>query len=546
MRCATTNHETTMDLPCSRSLRALALVVVWSACSGRDASPERDAEEPGPIDAGADGPRDAQQPDDAAHAEDAADAAAPLDADADQPDADQPDAEQPDTGAPEAGVPPAFAPVPGLDEPARARRVGSAHYIAAQQLLALPDGRSWLYWRSYPDPTFVGGSAHVQLFDTDGTLLRESPLATLELNNLFLAHDGALHGWRNRCGAQQQDVCFHHEAPQGASAEQRWPMSPRTTTRYQLDWNGEIVDSVQAALTQRYLSSVAASTGRLYALTRDAAYQLHSLDETRNPTWSHELLPPVLPPELPPDAPLDQLFKASDLAHQGATDLVPFDDGVLLAVAVSRGTLAALNRGRGLTLPLPSDARCTDVLLIQVDSQGNNLRYQVAPTAPCERLLKLAVVGRRAYVASWVQRDKPPEPNDTYEYDIGLSVFPLDGGEAQSRLIDLREDDLPYGIARCGQRACVAGLTGSRSVNTGSTVTYGNGFVLPLSADGAPDAPRVTLTSARHSEIRLLTESNGVLLFFATTDGPITHTAEADRWLGYNRGWLGQLDLAAR
>jgi hypothetical protein len=158
-------------------------------------------------------------------------------------------------------------------------------------------------------------------------------------------------------------------------------------------------------------------------------------------------------------------------------------------------------------------------------------------------LPKLTVVGNHAVVSSVVQIAKPPEPNDTYQYDIGLGIVDLSTGQTISRLIAFEEDNWVNAIAPCGaDRICVAGVTGSKSVDTGSTVTFGKGFVLPVSLTGEPGKLWL-LTSPRHSEIEKLVPGRaGGVLFFATVNGPITHTADGDPWLGFNEGLLGVVE----
>ena len=70
-------------------------------------------------------------------------------------------------------------------------------------------------------------------------------------------------------------------------------------------------------------------------------------------------------------------------------------------------------------------------------------------------------------------------------------------------------------------------------------MTFGHGFVLPVSLDGEP-GELWTLTGPRHTVIeRTSMSAAGDLLFFATTDGPITHTADADPMLRFNKRLLG-------
>ena len=155
------------------------------------------------------------------------------------------------------------------------------------------------------------------------------------------------------------------------------------------------------------------------------------------------------------------------------------------------------------------------------------------------------MVQGHAVVASWSHTPKPPEPNDTFQYDIALSIVELTTGDIQNLLLDFAEDDLVHAVSPCGARVCLAGVTGAKSVNTGSTVSYGQGFMLPVSLDGQLGS-RIHLSSARHAEVLLMTASADRVTFFATVDGPITHTADVDRWLGYNRAILGIVEGLGR
>jgi hypothetical protein len=70
-------------------------------------------------------------------------------------------------------------------------------------------------------------------------------------------------------------------------------------------------------------------------------------------------------------------------------------------------------------------------------------------------------------------------------------------------------------------------------------VTFGDGFIQRLSISGEL-GQRWILESARHSKItHLAPGAPGTLHFFATVNGPITHTADSDPSLGYNQGILG-------
>jgi hypothetical protein len=193
-------------------------------------------------------------------------------------------------------------------------------------------------------------------------------------------------------------------------------------------------------------------------------------------------------------------------------------------------------------LPLPADPRCPDPVFAHIPANGGAIRYLSAATPECEALPKLAVVGHHAVLASVLRTPKTPEPNDTYQYDLGVVVADLVTGEVRNLRVAYVEDDWAYTVAQCGEnRVCVGGVTGSKSVDTGSTVTFGKGFVVPIDVRTGEVGELRSIASPRHAEVRELVPHPDGVLFFATVNGPITHTADADRWLGFNEGLLGLL-----
>jgi hypothetical protein len=444
----------------------------------------------------------------------------------------------------DAGHPPGgFAPVDGVGPGGLARRVGMAHYTVGEALLSGGDGTGWLFWRTYADPDFSGQVTHLDNFDARGVVVRESPLGAAHPDGVVLHGDGALTSYHNRCGPAQTDTCFHRDDHTGPITDATWPTSSRSVTRYLLDNDGSVVGSADASFADRNLPAAVGDGDGLYALTHHGSYVLHRLDRSYTSLWSAEVMPAVIPPPVAPDAPIEELLRSFDLAQQLATPPVAVADGVVVAATVARGTLAALSMARGTGFTLPADPRCPDVLVVHIPSDRTRAaRYFSVPTAGCERLPKLAVVDNHAIVATILPVAKPPAPNDTSQYDIGLAIVNLATGQPVSRTLALEEDDVVYAVAACGPgRACLAGLTGSTAVDTGSTVTFADGFVLPVSLAGEPGTPWI-LTSPRHSEIRDLVPRPGGLLFFATVNGPITHTADGDPWLGFNEGMLGTID----
>jgi hypothetical protein len=214
----------------------------------------------------------------------------------------------------------------------------------------------------------------------------------------------------------------------------------------------------------------------------------------------------------------------------------------VVAATAGRGTFAAFKAWANVDLPVPADPRCPDVVVGHFPDDGMPARYFGIPTPECEYLTELTVVGRHAVVASVVAIPKEPEPNDTTQHDISLGIVDLSSGAVVTRRISFVEDDWIRGLAPCGaSRVCLAGMTGARSVDTGSTITFGDGFVLPVELTGEPGELR-RVTSPRHSDVwEIATHPNGVLLF-ATVNGPITHTADGDPMLGFNEGLLALIE----
>jgi hypothetical protein len=436
-----------------------------------------------------------------------------------------------------------FAPREGLDPGGRARRIGNTFWTGAQTLLEARAGSSWLLWRSYADPKFTGEVVHLDHFDAAGVFVKSSALEALNPDGVVLHADGALSAWRKRCGPLMADICFHRDAAGMPIAETVWPVTRRSVLRSSLDWDGNVVGSAERAFDERYLLGAISKDQGLYVVSQHGSQILYRLDGGYAPVWSVELWPAVVPPALPPDAPIEELLRAADLVLQTATDPVLIEGGAVVAATVTRGTLAALKTSRNLDFPLPSDPRCPDVLIAKVPDDGSAPQLHSIPTPECESLPKLTVVGNRAVVSSVLPIAKPPEPNDAYQYDIGLGIVDLSTGRTISRVIAFEEDNWVNAIAPCGaDRVCLAGVTGSKSVDTGSTVSFGKGFVLPVSLTGEPGKLWLS-SSPRHSEIqKLVAGAGGAVLFFGTVNGPITHTADADPWLGFNEGLFGLVE----
>jgi hypothetical protein len=425
-----------------------------------------------------------------------------------------------------------FGPVGGLDPGGLARRVGDDFHTAGQALLTAPDGTGWLYWRGYANPSFTAREVHIERFDADGVLARRSDLEAHDPDAIVLHPDGSLTGIKSRCGPRQVDSCFLHDPLTGAITENRWPASPRSVRQYQLDAGGNVVGVVETTVQDRFVPRATAQGRGLYALVHQGGMFVARFDQDAAPVWSTELVPVVLAPALAPDAPIAERIRAARLTVQLSSEPVTVDDGVVVAVAMTRGSLAALAAARGL------DPRCPDIVVVHLSPAGTS-RYHAVPTPECEQLPQLTVVDNHAVVSSVVQVARTPEPNDTFQYDIGLAIVDLATGAAITRTIAMGEDDVVQTIAPCGPaRVCLAGETGAKTVDTGSTVSFGTGFVLPVSVTGEAGKPW-HVTSPRHAEVLLLAPRPGGVVFFATVNGPITHTAEGNPALGFNEALLG-------
>ena len=422
-------------------------------------------------------------------------------------------------------------------------RIGDDFYVAASALLTNGDGSGWLGWDSYAAPDFSGSARHLEHFDAEGTFDRSSALELGALFGVVLHPDGALTGFQNACGASELDVCLHHEDASGVVTAAAWPPEAGTVTRYEIDADGNIALEETLSADRRRIVSASAAGDDVYAVTLSGGFGVARLAVDGGTRWTAELLPPVLPPEVPLDAPLEELLRAAELAHQLPTAPVATETGVVVAATAARGSLAALAASRGLDLPLPVDPRCPDVVIATFGAADGAARFFAVPTPECEALPKLTVVGDHAVVATVVKVEKAPEPNDTFQYDVGLTIVDLTSGEAHSHVFGFHEDDIPHSLAPCGSdHVCVAGSTGARSVNTGSTVTFGDGFIVAVSLAGEVGTPW-TLHGERHTEILHVGPRPGGVVFFATVNGPITHTADSDPWLGFNEAILGAVSL---
>jgi len=435
-----------------------------------------------------------------------------------------------DDGAP-------FAPYPGLGNGGIARNVGHEFSVTARRLASAPDGYSWLLWESFESPDYTSRTPELDHFDANGKAIGRSPLADYDPNDFVLHSSGALTAWRGFCHDSSATCIYRDRA--GAISEQIWQPEPRTIHTYLLDWDGGISGAIDVEIERRVLLSGAPAADGLYVLTNDGALRAQALDANGGVQWSVPLLPAVGAPTTI-NSPVEDILRALYLTDQSVARIVATDEGPLVAATVSRGTLAALSEASGVVLPLPDDPTCSDVLVARISADGQTLHYWTIPTPECESLPELTFVAGRAVVASSITVSSPPQPNDTSQIDISLSLLDLARGEAIHTTIAMNEDDIVDAMAACGDNAvCLAGMTGTRSVDTGSRVTYGDGFILQVSLDGTI-GPRWTLHSERHTNIALATPAAaGSMLFFATVDGPITHTGDADPSLRYNRGLLG-------
>ena len=452
-----------------------------------------------------------------------------------------PSAEIPSTGEPICRTASCerFRALEGLDPGGFARPIGEMFRVTGHRLAAFADGGSWLLWRSHADPDDHAGTLRVDRFAPDGTFVETSTLSPFEPTDIVLLRSGRLIGWRNLCGERRTDVCFATTSPTGERVETSWAAVPRSVTSYALDDNGDIVGTVVEDRMLRVLGRASAASNGLYAVVNEGAYFIARLDDDASHEWSRPVLPRVTVPGIGPDSPLEELIRASDLARQTLTAPVAVSGGVVVAAAVSKGTLAAINTHYGVDLPLPADPACADILVVRMHDTGER-DYWVVPTAVCEALPELAVVGDTAVVASVVSVSKAPAPNDTSEYDVGISFVDMTTSSTRSVVFGGSDDEWVESIAPCGEaKVCIGGVAGSRSVDTGSVVTFGDGFILPVSVDGEIGAPW-TLTSSRHSTVWDLSPvDDGRVLFIATTNGPITHTGDADPSLDFDEGRLG-------
>lgn len=458
---------------------------------------------------------------------------------------DVPDAvRSPDGGISDDGT--TFAPYEGLDTPARARRLNDAGYASSVVTLrAHTDGTSWLLW-SEPDSSF---SRRLDQFDEDGRYIRSMDLA-MAPDSFILDAAGRPIVWSNFCGPDKRRICIAGDGRDPAEL----PLAPRMRPVYELEWSGTPVKRTVVE-SEPGVSSMAASGDGTYVLLSRDGYELRRLTGDFSEAWKRPLMPALQYPAHPLDAvPPDQLSddqakelwdrdrRGRKLIRLQATELVTVQDGtVVVAFAASGGAIAAVNAENGLSLPLPSEPDCSDVVVTHASAEGS-LQYWVIPTPVCEGLPHLAVVGQHAVVASWLSVPKEPEWNDTRQSDIGLSYLDMVTGATFSRVIAFHEDDIPYDIAPCGERVCIAGTTGAKSVDTGSIVTYGDGFILPVGLDGE-FGTLTRLTSPRHSEVLALATGRRSVFFYATVDGPITHTADNDPSLKYSYALLGSMPL---
>ncbi|MEO1234738.1 MAG: hypothetical protein AAFZ18_38185, partial [Myxococcota bacterium] len=342
-----------------------------------------------------------------------------------------------------------FGPLDGVGRGGAARIVGTEFRASGVRLLADEDGGSWLAWRSHEDPTDFSGTLRIDRFSPEGFWVGTSTLTAFGPHDLARLPGGELVGWQNHCGDTLDDVCFAIET--GAHAPRRvdWPVEDRTIQAHALDENGELDGVVSLDARLRFLLGLAPAAASTYALTNEGEYRLHRLNEDFMSEGSRRVLPRVTTRDLAPDAPLEDLLRAFDLIQQTATPPVATTGGVVVAAAVAKGTLAAINAEYGRDLPLPADPTCADILVVRMPHEGAP-EHWVIPTPVCERLPKMTVVNDRVFVASVVAVPRSPSANDTEEYDAAVSIVDLSTGSTRAVTFGSEEDEWVETIAPCG------------------------------------------------------------------------------------------------
>ena len=424
------------------------------------------------------------------------------------------------------------------------RRLGSGYRTIGRRLAADASGRISLLWMSYENPESSMPTAHLDEFDAQGRQVGSVALPGEPPTDFVRHEDGTFTTWRIQCGERNDSTCFtFHEGAQPALPTV-WAPRRRRFTTYQIDAAGEVARSVERWEERRHLVRAETLGSQLLALTNEGQYMLHRLTRDGAVLWSVPLLPSVTPADIEPDAPLEEILNATALVTQSVAGPVVTARTTVVAAAVTRGTLTALRAERGVQLPLPQDPRCADVLIAEVNNDGSGARFWSIPTPTCESLPQVTVVENSVVVASVVPTAIDPQPNDTEQYDIGLGILDLSSGRVTADLrISLREDDWVQALVPCGAGdVCLVGSTGARSVDTGSTVSFGDGLLLRMSVEGEL-LDQWTLSSPRHTVITHVTPGvfSGAPAFFATWNGPITHTADSDPTLAFNHGTLGVL-----
>ena len=451
------------------------------------------------------------------------------------------------TDTPDCGDGPclSYRPLEGLGPGGLARPIGDEFSTTGRRLVASPDGASWLLWLSHANPDDHAGTVRIDRFDPDGVWVGTSTLTTFHPEDLVLHPNGRLVGWKNTCGPARNSVCWAVQTQAGGWSESFWAATPRTLTTHLIDDNGDPIGKTKTdTFERRVVTRAVASSDGLYAVTNEGANFVTRLSADLSPRWTRRLFPRVFVDGIGPDSPIDELTRAIALTRIAVTAPVRVGDGVVVAAAVGRATVAALNLEQNLDLPLSEDPTCADIVVAHVSDDGDDVRYTLVPTDLCEWLPKLAVVNGHAIVASIVGVPKAPTANDSEQYDLGVSVVDLGSSATRSVLYGGDEDEWVEAITPCGNgRACIAGVFGSRSVDTGSVVTFGDGFIVDVSIDGDFGTPW-TMTSPRHSRVfDVAPTDRGDVLFFGTTNGPITHTGDSDARLNFNEGRLGVVSL---
>lgn len=193
-----------------------------------------------------------------------------------------------------------------------------------------------------------------------------------------------------------------------------------------------------------------------------------------------------------------------------------------------------------LGFSLPSDGAGRIALLVDVDRDtGDILRVNSIGLGESQRIQGAAAQNRSFYLFG-TQSRKNPSGASKLQNDLFLSAWSQDSMELRwSRAFNFGNEQMPAAIAFAKSGEIVlGGYFGHVVVDTGSTIQFPDGFLAGFDwRDGAFLGGSVLKTERGDVVHTIVSTHDNEFLVGGSLDGPITHTADNDRSLGYSKGF---------